>query len=420
VLDGVEAIVATRFADILRGDASANQFFAGAGNDIVYGSGGGDVIDGGADVDLVDYSGSNAGVTLDLVTGAGVGGWAQGDSLSNVENLNGSKFNDTISGNTFKNIFNGGLGADRLSGGDGDDILNGEDGNDALFGDGGNDTMSGGIGNDRLTGGAGADALNGNEGVDTADYRHSDGGVDVSIVRGTGLLADAQGDTLQFIENLSGSAFADILVGDDGVNRLTGMSGEDKLYGLGGNDYIATGGGYDYVDGGDGIDTVTYEDSWDHVVVNLTTGKNQYGEASRDVLVNVENIVGSVYDDSITGDAGANRLTAGDGNDIVSGMGGNDYIFGGQGNDRMTGGADADVFVFELGFGNDTITDFWAGAGRTDRMWFQSNGTINPATASWHAADTAAGAMITVDGHGSVTLTGVTLAQLHADDFIFS
>jgi Ca2+-binding RTX toxin-like protein len=233
-------------------------------------------------------------------------------------------------------------------------------------------------------------------------------------------LGDAQGDTLQFIENLSGSAFNDVLRGDDSANRITGMSGEDKIYGLGGNDYIATGGGYDTVDGGDGIDTVTYEDSWDRVVINLTTGKNQYGEASRDVLINVENIVGSIYNDTITGDAAANRFTGGDGNDVLNGMGGIDYLYGGNGNDRMTGGTDADVFVFNAGFGNDTITDFWVGAGRTDRIWFQGAGAADQTSPTWSVADSSAGAVITIVDQGTITLTGVTVAQLHLDDFIFS
>jgi Ca2+-binding RTX toxin-like protein len=420
VFDSIEAIIATNFADVLQGDAAANRFYAGAGNDIIYGSGGGDIIDGGADIDVLDYKGSNAAVSVDLNTGKGVGGWAQSDVISNVENINGTDFDDVLTGNAFDNLFSGGLGADRLSGGEGADVLNGNDGNDALFGDAGNDSLSGGFGNDRLTGGAGADALNGGYGIDTADYRHSDGAVDVNLMRGTGLMAHAEGDTLQFIENLSGSAFNDILVGDNGVNRITGMSGEDKIYGMGGNDYIATGGGYDFVDGGDGIDTVTYEDSWDRVVVNLTTGKNQYGEASRDVLVNVENIVGSIYNDTITGDAGANRLTGGDGNDVLNGMGGIDYIYGGNGADRMTGGTGADVFVFNTGFGNDTITDFEAGPGRGDRIWLQGAGAANQASTAWSVADSAAGAVITIVDHGSITLTGVTVAQLHVDDFIFS
>jgi Ca2+-binding RTX toxin-like protein len=204
------------------------------------------------------------------------------------------------------------------------------------------------------------------------------------------------------------------------VNRLNGMRGEDKLFGLGGNDYIATGGGYDYVDGGDGMDTVTYEDSWDHVVVNLTTGVNKYGEASRDVLVNVENVIGSRFNDTLTGDAGANRLTGGAGNDEMNGMGGIDYLIGGAGDDSMTGGAGADVFVFNPGFGQDTITDFWAGAGRTDRIWVQGFGITSTNVPAWSAVDTVDGALITINGTDSLTLTGVKIAQLHLDDFIFS
>jgi Ca2+-binding RTX toxin-like protein len=419
-LSGIENLTGSEFADVLTGDAKANLLNAGAGNDIVIGSGGGDTIDGGSGLDLINYAGSNAAVSVDLKTGKGVGGWAQSDVISNIENIDGSIFDDVLTGNELANLFNGGLGADRLSGGEGADVLNGNDGNDALFGDAGNDSLFGGVGNDRITGGVGADVINGGDGVDTADYRKSDGAVDVSLMRGTGILADAEGDTLQFIENLSGSAFSDILVGDNNVNRITGMSGEDKIYGMGGNDYIATGGGYDFVDGGDGIDTVTYEDSWDRVVVNLTTGKNQYGEASRDVLTNVENIIGSVYNDTITGDGAANRLTGGDGTDVLSGMGGNDYIYGGNGADRMTGGTGADVFVFNAGFGNDTITDFEAGPGRGDRIWLQGAGAANQASTAWSVADSAAGAVITIVDHGSITLTGVTVAQLNADDFIFS
>ena len=437
-LASIENLTGSKFADILTGDAKANVISAGAGNDVIFGSSGGDTIDGGADIDLVEYSASNAAIQVNLLAGTGLGGTAQGDKLSNIENLSGSVYDDTVTGNDSDNIISGGLGADtvygglgadrlfgdagadRLEGGDGADYIEGGADNDALFGDAGDDTLLAGLGNDRLTGGKGADLINGADGVDTADYRHSDAGVDVSLVRGTGLLGDAQGDTLYFIENLSGSAFADILTGDDGANRLTGMSGEDRLFGMGDNDYIATGGGYDYVDGGDGIDTVTYEDSWDHVIVNLTTGVNKYGEASRDVLVNVENVIGSDFNDTLTGNAGANRLTGGAGNDVMNGMGGIDYLIGGAGDDSMTGGAGADVFVFNPGFGHDTITDFWAGAGRTDRIWVQGFGITSTNVPAWSAVDTIDGALITINGMDSLTLTGVKIAQLHLDDFIFS
>jgi Ca2+-binding RTX toxin-like protein len=484
IVDGDDTIDGGDGNDNIDGGGGKDTIFGGNGNDTITGGRGDDVINGGAgdDTFLAEWADTgdkyfgDDGIDTFKIDGTEVQGYAQeidlatgtnnwGDTFTSIENIIGGTGNDKFWGTSVDNVFygkngndlldgrggndllfgeegddtlQGGEGNDILDGGNGQDVISGDAGvdhvyggsgndtidggadNDTLYGDVGNDIMTGGTGNDRLTGGIGADVLNGNDGIDTADYRKSAVGVDVSLTRGTGLFGDAQGDTLQNIENLSGSAFADTLVGDAGANRLTGMSGIDKLYGMGGNDYIATGGGYDYVDGGDGIDTVTYEDSWDRVVVNLTTGVNQYGEASRDVLVNVENIIGSAFADKITGDAGANRLTGGAGADVMNGMAGIDYLYGEAGNDILSGGTGADVFVFELGFGNDTITDFWAGAGRTDRIWFQSGGTINPTTASWHAQDSAAGAVITVDGHGSLTLTGVTLAQLHADDFIFS
>jgi Ca2+-binding RTX toxin-like protein len=85
----------------------------------------------------------------------------------------------------------------------------------------------------------------------------------------------------------------------------------------------------------------------------------------------------------------------------------------------MTGGSEADVFVFEAGFGNDTITDFWAGAGRTDRIWVKGVDVATMADTDWSMTETDAGVVITVDGHGSLTLSGVHIAQLQADDFIF-
>ncbi len=475
--------------DTLHGGNGNDTIRGFGGNDTLDGGAGGDRLDGGAGVDSLDYSGSNAGVNLNLDNNTASGGHAQGDVISGFENVAGSIHNDTLAGNSLANV------------------LLGNAGNDTLQGYAGNDTLRGGTGNDRIYGGEGADVIEGGDGIDTADYRYSKTGVTVSLATNTGTGGDAEGDALTGIENLAGSNKADVLTGDDGVNRLVGYQGADQLYGGGGNDIFDTGGGYDFVDGGAGVDTVTYHDSWDRVVVNLATGLGMYGEASRDVYINVENAEGSAYADRITGDANINRLTglagndtldggagndiliggtgadtliggegdrdgasyqdaslavivnlalggaggeaAGDtysgieyvygsafndqvtgdgainrltggaGNDILDGAAGNDYILGDTGNDTLIGGLGADVFVFEKGFGSDTISDFWTGVGRTDRAWLTGVGFDDFADVLANAVDTAAGVLITLAGEGTLTFTGVTLAQFNADDFIF-
>jgi hypothetical protein len=91
--------------DYLDGGANSDSLYGGAGNDTFSGGpdfGGhevdNDYIDGGDDVDLVDYFGSREAVNVDLSTGIGLGGSAQGDTLISIENLFGSNYNDTLIG----------------------------------------------------------------------------------------------------------------------------------------------------------------------------------------------------------------------------------------------------------------------------------------------------------------------------------
>src|SRR3546814_4359380 len=116
----------------------------------------------------LSYAGSAAGVTVNLATGTGTGGDAQGDTLSGIENLTGS------------------------------------DNDDVLTGDAGANVLDGGAGNDILTGGGGADTLIGGAGTDTASYAGYSGGVTVNLAPGTGPGGEAAGDTLTGIENVTG------------------------------------------------------------------------------------------------------------------------------------------------------------------------------------------------------------------------
>jgi Ca2+-binding RTX toxin-like protein len=114
---------------------------------------------------------------------------------------------------------------------DGNDILHGHGGNDTLIGGIGNDQLFGDQGNDFLRGGAGADQLNGGEGTDTADYSNSATGVTVNLDQGTGSGGDAQGDTFSNVENITGSAFNDVIQGAQlpYLQILRGGAGDDHI-----------------------------------------------------------------------------------------------------------------------------------------------------------------------------------------------
>ena len=117
-----------------------------------------------------------------------------------------------------------------------------------LTGGKGDDMLDGGAGTDTLTGGAGADVLKGGAGTDTASYTGSMMGVMVDLAAGTGMGGDAEGDTLDDIENVTGSGHDDTLYGDARKNALDGGEGADMLRG---------GAGADTIDGGTNTAAIT-------------------------------------------------------------------------------------------------------------------------------------------------------------------
>ncbi len=385
--------------DMLNGGNGADTLIGGDGKDNLLGGAGADVLDGGAgDNDRANYRNSKEGINIDLVAGTGSGGNAEGDVLIDIEQIYATKFDDILTGDD---------GNNRFIGRDGEDVLDGGAGNDVLYG--GND-------NDVLIGGAGRDKLNGGKGDrDTADYRESDAGVQVDLTTGRGTGGDAQGDRLSSIEDTRGSAFEDALTGDDVVNRLMGNEGDDELFGMGGNDMLLGGEGADLIDGDDGIDTTNYQHADEGVGVNLATG-GFAGEATGDTFVDVEFFYGSKFDDTAIGDDLANRLNGQAGDDILDGAGGRDTLIGDLGNDTLTGGDDLDLFLFRGNFGNDVITDFEAGAGIVDRIYFQSMGLSMGELSLTDATD---GLLIEAGTYGTLLLEGVVAADLAADDFIF-
>ena len=418
----IENVTGSAFNDTLVGDAQDNVLTGGAGNDSLSGGVGNDTLDGGlgddtlnggagADVltagtgmDFADYSGSNAAVNIDLTAATATGGHATGDTLTGIDGLIGSAFDDTMVGfdgegvtapDIYTNIFYGGAGNDlmdgrggadslfgeagndTLLGGDGNDSLDGGDNEDLLNGGIGNDTLLGGIGDDTLIGGVGADSLVGGAGTDTADYTGSLAvNVNLNTVgaqSGGALGNDAVGDTLSGIENLTGGAGNDTLTGDGNANVLSGADGNDSLSGGGGadtldggigNDTLIGGAGGDSLVGGAGTDTADYSGSAAPVNVNLTVvGAQSGGDAAGDTLSSIENLIGSVGNDTLIGDnfanvlmggAGADYLNGGLGTDLVGGGDGNDTIIANGASDTLVGGNDRDLFLVQ-GLGSSTI-----------------------------------------------------------------
>ncbi len=392
-LSGIENLTGSKFADNLTGDAGKNLISGGDGNDHLYGSGGGDVFDGGAGVDWIDYRNSTAAVYVNLALGIGKGGFAEGDTYKNIEDIRGSKFGDTLIGDDNANV---------IYAGKGQDIIQAGGGNDKIYSGGGYDTIDGGAG------------------ADTLSYLQSWAAVTVNLGTGIGKYGEASQDTISNIENLEGSKFNDVMTGDANANKLYGLDGDDTLNGGAGDDTLFGGIGADALIGGDGQDTASYSTATSGVALNLATG-GTVGDAAGDTYVTIEQVIGSAYDDQITGDNSDNRISGGAGNDAIDGAGGIDYLYGDTGNDTLTGGAGADVFVYTKGFGQDTITDFWAGAGRTDRVWLQGTDLKTYADILSHATDVSGGVLLKVDaGADSIFFAGITVAQLNSDDFIFA
>jgi Ca2+-binding RTX toxin-like protein len=170
------------------GNALDNVLTGNNGANVLIGGIGADRLDGGGGVDTASYASSGSGVAVSLALGTGFGGDAEGDHLSNIENLTGSIYADTLEGTAGNNVLAGGAGLDTVS-------------------------------------------------YANATAGANNQGVTVNLALTTAQNTIRAGiDTLSGFENLTGSQFNDTLTGSSGNNVLTGLSGNDKLTGLGGND----------------------------------------------------------------------------------------------------------------------------------------------------------------------------------------
>jgi Ca2+-binding RTX toxin-like protein len=346
--DGLDVLYGEEGWDSLYGGAGDDWLMGGnghdelngdQGDDFLVGGSGEDMLDGGSGTDTANYGDSESGVNVNLAAGTGQGGTAHGDTLTNIENVDGSDHDDELTGDQFAN---------------------------KLHGSGGNDILSGG---------GGADSLWGGYGNDTASYQDSWEGVVVSLKSNLGKGGDAEGDML-WVENLTGSAHADELTGDDDVNTLIGGDGDDTLFGLNDDDTLFGGIGRDLLDGGKGIDEMYGGDDDDTYIVDhagdLVIEKS--GEGTQDrvqtsttyALANGSEI--EVLETTDAQDTTALGLFGNElDNTIIANAGANSLV-GGMGRDVMTGNGGGDVFtwnsVAETGFtisDADVVTDFVAG-----------------------------------------------------------
>ncbi|WP_281269712.1 LamG-like jellyroll fold domain-containing protein, partial [Aestuariispira insulae] len=417
--DGNDFIMGGAGNDTLSGGAGNDTLFGGEGNDrldggadddILLGDAGADVIIGGAGADTASYKGSDGGVTVSLETNSGSGGYAAGDTLSGIENLTGSDFDDVLIGNSGDNIFEGLGGSDTMIGGEGadtvsyensregvhidlsqtsrqfggdasydvftsienltgsnfGDVLKGTDGDNVIFDGAGNDQVFAGAGEDEILAGAGRDQIDGGEGYDSISYAARDAGVVIDLSEGTlptggesvlnarSLSAE---DELISIERATGTNFADVIIGSVADNAIAGLGGDDTIVtGAGddmvaagdGNDLILGGAGADTIDGGDGIDTASYQDAEAGVSIQLDAGAASGAAVGGAALGDdLSNI------ENLIGSGHGDSLGGDDADNVIDGGAGDDTILGGAGDDWIIGGAGADSI--DGGAGIDTV-----------------------------------------------------------------
>ena len=303
----VEGVIGTAFDDRLMGDAADNLF----GH-----TGGRDVFDGRGGVDTADFSAHGAAVWADLAFGGveawtrdgtdlAAGAWREIADLASIENLTGSVFDDQ------------------------------------LWGDGADNVLGYVGGRDRLDGRAGIDQVDFGEFGAAVWVDLAFGGVEAWTRDGADLTSGAWREIadLASIENITGTAFNDLLRGDGADNVFGYTGGFDTFLGESGSDSadFSAFGSAVWVDlAHDGAE------AWTRDGDDLSSGS--WREIAD--LTSIESAIGTVFDDLLRGDLGDNTLRGGAGDDRLLYTGGFDMLDGGSGIDMADFSAfDAAVWV---------------------------------------------------------------------------
>ncbi|MDO8417606.1 MAG: VCBS domain-containing protein, partial [Agitococcus sp.] len=259
-----------------------------------------------------------------------------------------------------RDLVHGGIGNDFILGGGDADVLYGDDDDDKLYGRGGSDQLYGGKNNDEAYGGEGRDLIDGGEGNDKLT-----GGYESDVIYGGTGNDTITGDLLDLAGTNAPPALADesrfegdVLYGGANNDQIFGGGGSDYLYGDGDDDQLVGEKGDDYLFGGTGKDQLYGDDT----NADSSTLGNDYldGGADDDALragAGNDILLGGTGADILMGGKDNDYLQGGDGNDKLYGESEDDILEGGKGNDLLYGGAGADTYIFNIGDGQDTITE---------------------------------------------------------------
>ena len=394
ILQGIDGVFGSSGDDSLTGRDNENNWLAGGqGNDTLDG---GDLIDNISSNQLSyqydpDNDSDGMGIKADIHYDAGSGtfyesyitdGWGDVDTVNNINMIIGSDYNDSMT--IHVDPAGDGVSAEE------DDAgmmwyLWGMDGADTLVG-----TPTADVAAMYLD-----DPVNG-EGNGVTVYLDSGEGES-----GQGYAVDGWGNTdvLVNLHVVAGSDFADTIQGSGDADTFFGTIGDDMLDGAGGQDVIS----YEWLGSENDFDGLDIDlEQGRTLIYGMESGGNE--PSFTQILTSMEHVWGSVFNDTIQGDAGENELAGnagddglfgGDGHDTLSGdgdsdalwggegddlldggpgddflygEGGDDFLSGGEGKDWLEGGDGNDIFSFTAaGYDNvDTVSDFNAAAGRGD------------------------------------------------------
>jgi VCBS repeat-containing protein len=251
------------------------------------------------------------------------------------------------------------------------------------------------------------------------------------------------------IDGLGGN---DFIYGDDGDDVLTGNSGNDALFGGSGNDTYTfeLGWGQDNLhEIEDGLDTISFGSGINPNDVEIRrTGLNLVIEhqVTNDQITiwnwfanstyQIEQITfndGTIWDNAVihshllNATEGDDGLSGTPGDDVIDGLGGNDIIYSGEGNDTITGGSGndslngedgSDTYVFESGWGQDTIYDYDINEIDTDTIIFSSG--INPNDIKVERSDINLLLTNTITDDQIIIRNWFSNSSFHIEQFIFN